>query len=133
MRLSESRPHKHMHTQGVILTSWTFSLALMSDGCTSDPMTFKLPCTTMASSGRSVFMPTLPWWYTESGSWPRCHSTSLSFSNWPGLDAWRGDRRRRMHGQTDGRCSATPHTTRFGKQCFAVILKVPYYTKHLCE
>lgn len=76
----------------VMLTSWTFSLALMSDGCTTEPMTFRLPWTTRASSGRSVLMPTLPWWYTESGSWPRCHSTSLSLSNWPGLDACGRDR-----------------------------------------
>lgn len=47
---------------GAVLTSCTFSLALMSDGCTSEPMTFRLPWTTRASSGRSVLMPTLPWW-----------------------------------------------------------------------
>lgn len=70
-----------------VLTSWTFSFALMSDGWTREPMTFRLPWTTRASSGRSVLMPTLPWWYTESDSWPRCHSTSVSLSNWPGLDA----------------------------------------------
>lgn len=83
--------HSCGYTLNVILTSWTFSLALMSDGWTREPMTFRLPWTTRASSGRSVLMPTLPWWYTESGSWPRCHSTSLSLSNWPGLDAWRKD------------------------------------------
>lgn len=89
----------HTVTQ-VVLTSWTFSLALMSDGWTREPMTFRLPWTTRASSGRSVLIPTLPWWYTESGSWPRCHSTSLSLSNWPGLDACRRQRR----GCTDKLC-----------------------------
>lgn len=92
----------HRDTQGntsLVLTSWTFSLALMSEGCTSEPMTFRLPWTTRASSGRSVLTPTRPWWYTESGSWPRCHSTSLSLSNWPGLEAWRThtSRRRRLY------------------------------------
>lgn len=53
----------------------------------SEPMTLTLPCTTNASSGRSVLMPTRPWWKTVSGTCARCHSTSLSLSNWPGLEA----------------------------------------------
>lgn len=51
-------------------------------------MTLTLPWTTSASSGRSVLMPTRPWWKTVSGSCARCHSTSLSLSNWPGLEAY---------------------------------------------
>jgi len=52
--------------------------------------TFILPCTTRASSGRSVLMPTLPAWYTLSGAAPLCHPPSAptplpSDSNCPGL------------------------------------------------
>lgn len=89
------------NTSTHILTSWTFSLVLMSDGCTKEPMTFTLPWTTRASSGRSLLMPTLPWWYTESGSWPRCHSTSLSLSNWPGLDACLKETQKKIHRDLD--------------------------------
>ena len=65
----------------------TCSLALKSEGCMSEPMTLTLPCTTSASSGLSVLMPTRPWWKTVSGTCARCQSTSLSLSNWPGLEA----------------------------------------------
>ena len=37
------------------------SLTLLSEGWTSRPVTFKLPCTDRASSGLSVFIPTRPW------------------------------------------------------------------------
>lgn len=57
-----TRKTTHNRNTQVILTSWTFSLALMSDGCTREPITFRLPWMTRASSGRSVLMPTLPWW-----------------------------------------------------------------------
>lgn len=50
-------------------------------------MTLTLPWTTRASSGRSVLIPTRPWWNTVSGSCARCQSTSLSLSNCPGLEA----------------------------------------------
>lgn len=75
-------------SHGLIPTSCTCSLARRSEGCMRDPMTLTLPCTTSASSGWSVLMPTRPWWKTVSGNCARCHSTSLSLSNWPGLEAY---------------------------------------------
>lgn len=53
------------------------------------PVTFTLPCTTNASSGRSVFIPTRPAWKTESGELPRCQHSSTSFSNCPGFEAYK--------------------------------------------
>lgn len=70
------------------LTSWIFSFTRLSEGCRMVPITFMLPQTTRASSGASVFIPTRPWQMTASGTCPRCHSASLSFSNCPGLEAW---------------------------------------------
>ena len=43
-----------------ICTSWKSSLALLSEGCTTWPVTFMLPWTTRASSGLSVLIPTFP-------------------------------------------------------------------------
>ena len=68
-------------------TSSKFSLTRWSDGWRICPVSFMLPCTVSASSGRSVFTPTRPAWNTDSGVWPFCHRTSTSLSNWPGLDA----------------------------------------------
>lgn len=73
----------------IALTSRIFSFARLSDGCMTLPITFAFPQTTSASSGASVLIPTRPWQTTVSGTCPRCHNTSLSFSNCPGLDAWK--------------------------------------------
>lgn len=72
-----------------MLTSWIFCFARLSEGCITVPITFTLPQTTRASSGASVFIPTRPWQTTDSGTGPRCHNASLSFSNCPGLEAWK--------------------------------------------
>lgn len=85
---SYSSPTAPPLTYELAPTSCTCSLARKSEGCIRDPMTLTLPCTTSASSGRSVLMPTRPWWKTVSGSCARCHRTSLSLSNWPGLEAY---------------------------------------------
>lgn len=85
---SYSSPTAPPLTYELAPTSCTCSLARKSEGCIRDPMTLTLPCTTRASSGRSVLMPTRPWWKTVSGSCARCHRTSLSLSNWPGLEAY---------------------------------------------
>jgi hypothetical protein len=70
------------------LTSCMFSLARLSLGCTIWPVTFRLPWITIASSGRSVLIPTRPAWKIDSGVWPFCQQSSTSLSNWPGFDAW---------------------------------------------
>lgn len=72
-----------------VLTSWILCFALLSEGCIIVPITFMLPQTTRASSGASVLIPTRPWQTTDSGTCPRCHNASLSFSNCPGLEAWK--------------------------------------------
>lgn len=70
-----------------LLTSRMRSLILTSDGWMMCPVSLTLPCTTSASSGRSVLMPTLPVCTIDSGAAPRCQHSSASLSNWPGFDA----------------------------------------------
>lgn len=90
----------------------TFSmccLILMSDGWIMCPVSLTFPCTTSASSGRSVLMPTLPVWTIDSGVVPRCQHSSASLSNWPGFEAFGGARKRTRK----KKCHRPPYTWTF--------------------
>lgn len=70
------------------LTFFICCLIRTSDGWMMCPVSLTLPCTTNASSGRSVLMPTLPVWTIDSDVVPRCQHSSVSLSNCPGFEAY---------------------------------------------